>query len=88
MLLASHIRLNSILTWKGVVLQNDLVNDTGSWFPKSHSIFGSGGCQEVIDFAVNVLGTGKIFGALDLRLKDFLRFATDSDISEAEHKPE
>ena len=87
MLLASHIRLNSILTWKGVVLQNDLVNDTGSWFPKSHSIFGSGGCQEVIDFAVNVLGTGKIFGALDLRLK-YLDSLPARKYNEADRKPE
>lgn len=40
---------------KGVVLQNDLMDDTGAWLPETHAVLGASGLQELVHLFVNVL---------------------------------
>ena len=56
------------ITWEGIVLQDDLMNDSTSWFPESNSILGSSSGQKVVNLLVDVLGSGEIFVSLDLSL--------------------
>ena len=55
-------------TWEGIVLQDNLMNDSTSWFPESNPILGSSSCQKVVNLLVDVLGSGEIFVSLDLSL--------------------
>ena len=44
------------------------MNDSGSWFPESDAVLGSGRGQEVVDLLVEVLGPVQILLALNLSL--------------------
>lgn len=55
-------------TGESVVLQNDLVDDTGTGLPETDVVLGSSGGKEVVDFLVDVVGTSKILVATDLGL--------------------
>ena len=44
------------------------MNDSGSGFPESHTVFGSGRGEEIVDFFVHFLGALQILFALDLGL--------------------
>lgn len=53
---------------EGVVLEDDLVDDTGSGLPETDTVLGRGGGKEVVDLLVDVLGSGKVLKTLDLGL--------------------
>lgn len=55
-------------TGNGVVLQDDLVDNTGSRLPESDSVLGATGGQEVVDFLVDVDGSCQILVTTDLGL--------------------
>ena len=55
-------------TGESVVLQDDLVNDTGTGLPETNVVLGSGGGQEVVDLLVNVVGTSQILLTTNLGL--------------------
>ena len=44
------------------------MDDAAAWFPEPDSVLGSGGGQEVVDLAVDVLGTGQVLVSLNLGL--------------------
>jgi hypothetical protein len=55
-------------TGESVVLEDDLVNDTGTGLPETDVVLGAGSGQEVVDLLVDVLGTGKILLTTNLGL--------------------
>lgn len=55
-------------TGEGVVLEDDLVNDTRAGLPETDVVLGARGAQEVVDLLVDVVGAGKILLATDLGL--------------------
>jgi hypothetical protein len=55
-------------TGESVVLQNDLVDDTGAGLPETDVVLRSSGGQEVVDFLVDVIGTSQILLASNLGL--------------------
>lgn len=55
-------------TGESVVLEEDLVDDTGAGLPETDVVLGAGGGKEVVDLLVDVDGTVKILGATDLGL--------------------
>ena len=57
-----------LLTGESVVLEDDLMDDSGSGLPEADSVLGSGRGEEVVDLLVHVLGPGQILLALDLGL--------------------
>ena len=59
-------------TWESVIFQDDLMDDSGSWFPETDSVFGPGSGQEVVDFGVHIFGPGQILGSLDLSLDQMI----------------
>ena len=44
------------------------MNDSTSWFPETNTILGSSGGKKVVDFFVDILGSGKIFVSFNLSL--------------------
>ena len=55
-------------TWEGVVLEDDLVDDTGSWLPETDTVFGTGSGKEVVNLLVDVDGSSKILDTSNLSL--------------------
>jgi hypothetical protein len=55
-------------TGEGVVLENDLVNDTRTGLPETDVVLGGSGGKEVVDLLVDVVGTGKILLTANLGL--------------------
>ena len=55
-------------TGEGVVLQDNLVNDTGARLPETNVVLASGTGKEVVNFPVDVIGTGKILLTTNLGL--------------------
>jgi len=55
-------------TGESVVLQDDLVNDTGTGLPETNVVLGSGRSEEVVDLLVDVIGTSQILLATNLGL--------------------
>lgn len=55
-------------TWKCVILEDDLVDDTGTRVPETDAVLGTGRLQEIIDFLVDVLGAFQILLATHLGL--------------------
>jgi hypothetical protein len=55
-------------TGESVVLQNDLVNDTGTGLPETDVVLGSSGGKEVVDLLVNLVGTSQILVTTNLGL--------------------
>lgn len=55
-------------TGEGVVLEDDLVNDTRTGLPETDVVLGASGGQEVVDLLVDVLSTGKILLTTNLSL--------------------
>jgi hypothetical protein len=55
-------------TGESVVLQNDLVNDTGTGLPETDVVLGSSGGKEVVDLLVDLVGTSKILVTTNLGL--------------------
>lgn len=55
-------------TRESVVLQDNLVNDTGTGLPETNIVLGGGTSQEIINFLVDLVGTSKILVTSDLGL--------------------
>lgn len=55
-------------TGESVVLQDDLVNDTGTGLPETNVVLGGSGGQEVVDFPVNFIGTRQVLVTTNLGL--------------------
>lgn len=55
---------------EGVVLEDDLVDDTRSGLPEAHTVLGGSGGEEVVDLAVEVVGTGEVLDSADLGLDE------------------
>ena len=53
-------------TWEGVVLEDDLVDDTRAWFPETDVVLGACGGQKVINFLVDALCPVQILLTTDL----------------------
>lgn len=51
---------NEQTTREGIVLQDDLMDNTGTRMPEATSIFSTSSPQEVIDFLVLLLGTVQV----------------------------
>jgi len=69
---------------EGVVLENDLVNNTRAGVPETKTVLGAGGGQEVVNLLVDILGAGQILGASDLGLDQMVAVdgGGDSDVGE------
>lgn len=63
-------------TGEGVVLEDDLVDDTGARAPETNVVLGAGSGQEVVDLLVDVNGAGKILLTTNLGLNEMV--AVDS----------
>ena len=59
-------------TREGVVLEDDLVNDTRAGSPETDVVLGASSGQEVVNLLVDVLGTGKILLATNLGLNQVI----------------
>ena len=59
-------------TGEGVVLKNNLVNDTRAGAPETNVVLGSSSAQEVVNLLVKILGTGQILGATNLSLNQMI----------------
>lgn len=55
-------------TREGIVLEDDLMNDTGAGIPEAHAVLSASGLQKIVDLLVDVLGALEIFISADLRL--------------------
>ena len=55
-------------TWESVVLEDDLVNDTGSWLPETDVVLGARSGKEIVNLLVDVDSACKILGTSDLGL--------------------
>lgn len=55
-------------TGESVVLEENLVNDTGSWLPETNVVLGASGGKEIVDLLVDADGTGQILVAANLGL--------------------
>lgn len=55
-------------TWKCVILEDDLMDDTGTRVPETDAVLGTGRLQKIIDFLVDVLGAFQILLATHLGL--------------------
>lgn len=55
-------------TWKCVILEDDLVDDTGTRVPETDAVLGTGRLQEIVHFLVDVLGPFQILLATHLGL--------------------
>lgn len=55
-------------TGEGVVLKNDLVDDTRARLPETNVVLGARGGKEVVDLLVDLVGTSKILVSTDLGL--------------------
>ncbi|KAH3664269.1 hypothetical protein OGAPHI_004621 [Ogataea philodendri] len=55
-------------TWESIVLKNDLVNDTGTWFPETNVVFCASRSKEVVNFLVQADSSGQISWTLLLGL--------------------
>lgn len=62
------VRTDEKNTREGVVLQDDLMNDTRAGLPESDAVLGASRGQKVVHLFVDVLGSGQVLGAADLRL--------------------
>ena len=58
----------SFCTGEGVVLQDDLMDDSTAGLPEADSVLGSGRGEEVVDFFVEIFGALQILLALNLGL--------------------
>lgn len=59
-------------TGESVVLEENLVNDTGSWLPEANVVLGASGGKEVVDLLVDADGTGQILVAANLGLNQMV----------------
>ena len=57
---------------EGVVLQQDLVDDSRAWLPEPNTISGASRGEEVVHLRVDVLGTGQILGSVQLKGNNFI----------------
>lgn len=55
-------------TRESIVLQDDLVDDTGAGLPETNVVLGAGGRKEVVDFLVDADGASQILAATNLGL--------------------
>ena len=53
---------------RGIVLEDDLVDDARSGLPEANAVLGGRGREEVVDLLVDVLCAGEVLDALDLGL--------------------
>ena len=56
------------LAGKGIILQRDLVDDSGPWPPEAHTVLGRRGTQEVVHLAVLRERLSEVRCALHARL--------------------
>lgn len=59
-------------TGEGVVLENDLMDNTRSGLPETNVVLGGGGAKEVVDLLVDVDGSSKIGLATNLGLNQMI----------------
>lgn len=55
-------------TGESVILQNDLVDDTGARLPETNVVLGSSGGKKVVDLLVDLIGTSQILFTSNLSL--------------------
>jgi hypothetical protein len=63
-----RVGTNEESTGESVVLEDNLVNDTGSGPPEANVVLCAGCGQEVVDLLVDIIGAGEILCAADLGL--------------------
>lgn len=63
-------------TGEGIVLEDDLMDDTGAGTPEANVVLCARGGEEVVDLLVDLVGAGQILGAADLGLDEMV--AVDS----------
>ncbi|KAH3659493.1 hypothetical protein OGATHE_005538 [Ogataea polymorpha] len=63
---------NQQLTWEGVVLKNDLVDDTGTWFPETNVVLGTCRCKEIVHLLVQADGSSQVSRTLLLSLNQVI----------------
>jgi hypothetical protein len=55
-------------TGGSVILEDNLVDDTGSCLPETNTVLGTSGGKEVVDLLVDVVGTSQVLDTTDLSL--------------------
>lgn len=59
-------------TGEGVVLKENLVNDTGARLPETNVVLGGGGGKEIVDLLVDLVGTDKVLLTSNLSLNQVI----------------
>ncbi len=75
------VSANHHATGEGVVLEDNLVDNTRTRVPEAHAVLSSGGGKEVVHLGVLVLSDGEILLALDLGLNEVIAVDGGGDSS-------
>lgn len=66
-------------TGESVVFEDNLMDDTRTGFPETKTVLGGCGGQKVVDFPVDVNGTGQILNTADLSLDEMVAVDSGGD---------